>query len=165
MIDNKGQMGSEYLLLIGSLIMILMLASVAITSQNELNMAMSAARNGVNEGLITSSSAMYPKDTFTDYSKNSEKLLHPYSVEIINISYNDLGMDNNYDKNRIQFKVYAKTNHDFSSKELTSIGDRINYNLRKAIAVSFNTTSSTNKLYNPVFSNHYVYTTANVKWI
>lgn len=165
MIDNKGQMSSEYLLLIGSLIIILMIASVLITSQNELNMAMAAARNGANEGVISSSSAIYPQDTFNDYSKNNEELLHPYSVEIINISYNELGKDNNYDKNRIQFKVYAKTTNEFTAKELISIGDRINYNLRKSIAVSFNTTSSTNKLYNPVFSNHYVYTTANVKWI
>ena len=74
-------------------------------------------------------------------------------------------MDANYDKKRIQFKVYAKSSRDFSKTELVSIGDRINYNLRKSLAISFNTTSSTNKLYNPVFSPHYVFTTANVKWV
>ena len=43
--------------------------------------------------------------------------------------------------------------------------DRINYNLRKSVAMSFNTADSTNKLYNPVFSNNYVFTTANVVWV
>ena len=63
------------------------------------------------------------------------------------------------------FKVYAKASERFDSRELVSIGDRINFNLRKSIAISFNSTSSTNKLYNPVFSKHYVFTTANVKWV
>ena len=74
-------------------------------------------------------------------------------------------MDNNYNKKRIQFKVYAKSSKEFNSDELVSIGDRINYNLRKSVAISFNSTDATNKLYNPVFSQHYVFTTANVKWV
>ena len=53
----------------------------------------------------------------------------------------------------------------YTKKELDLIGDRINYNLRKSIALSFNSTKSTNKLYNPVFSPHYVFTTANVGWV
>ena len=126
---------------------------------------MQAARSGVIEGLATSSSAVYPKDTYRDYSKTKEDLLMPYSVDIVNISYGELGYDKNYDKKKIQFRVYAKTSDKFSKDELVSIGDRINYNLRKSLAISFNTTSSTNKLYNPVFSSHYVYTTANVKWV
>ena len=165
MIDNKGQVSAEFLFLFGVLIIVVMLAIVFVAQENELNIAMSAARNGVNEGLLSSSSAIYPKDTYKDYSKSKTTLLYPYSVKIVNISYNDLGYDSNYDKKRIQFKVYAKTSDKFDSKELVSIGDRINYNLRKSLAISFNSTASTNKLYNPVFSPHYVYTTANVKWI
>jgi hypothetical protein len=83
----------------------------------------------------------------------------------VKIDYEDLGYDVNYEKKKIQFKVYAKTSKRFSNDDLVSIGDRINYNLRKSLAISFNSTSSTNKLYNPVFSSHYVFTTANVKWI
>lgn len=165
MIDNKGQVSAEFLFLFGVLIIIVMLAVVFIDGEQELNIAMSAAKNGVLEGLATSSSGIYPKDTYKDYSKSKDTLLYPYSVEIINISYNEIGYDKNYDKKRIQFKVYAKTSDRFSAKELVSIGDRINYNLRKSLAISFNSTASTNKLYNPVFSHHYVYTTANVKWV
>ena len=165
MIDRSGQISAEFLFLFGVLIIIVMVSIVFISGENELNTAMQAARSGVIEGLATSSSAVYPKDTYRDYSKTKEDLLMPYSVDIVNISYGELGYDKNYDKKKIQFRVYAKTSDKFSKDELVSIGDRINYNLRKSLAISFNTTSSTNKLYNPVFSSHYVYTTANVKWV
>ena len=165
MMDNRGQVSSEFLFLFGVLILVVMLSIAFVSNEQELNVAMSAARSGANEGVATSSSAIYPDDTFRDYLASKTSLLYPYSIEIVNISYEDLGHDINYDKKRIQFKVYAKTSKCFSNSELVSIGDRINYNLRKSIAFSFNSTASTNKLYNPVFSPHYVYTTANVKWI
>ena len=126
---------------------------------------MSAARNGAIEGASSSSAAIYPVDTYRDYSKSKTSLLNPYSVEIVNVSYVEDGWDNNYNKKKIQFKVYAKTSDRFNKDELISIGDRVNYSLRKSLAVSFNTEGATNKLYNPVFSSHYVYTTANVKWV
>ena len=164
MMDNKGQISAEFLFLIGVMILIVMISIVFIAQEQELNQAMASARNGVSEGLAASSSGIYPEDTYREYSTSKTSLMYPYSVEIINISYTDLGYDNNYDKKRIQFMVYAKTSDKFKADELVSIGDRINYNLRKSIALGFNTTQSTNNLYNPVFSPQYVYTTANVKW-
>ena len=165
MTDDAGQISAELLFLFGTLIIVLMISVVFIAGESELNIAMSAASSGAIEGLATSSSGIYPSDTYWDYSQSKMGLLYPYSVEIVNITYLELGDDINYYKKRIQFKVYARTSSRFDNKELVSIGDRINYNLRKSIAVSFNSTSSTNKLYNPVFSPHYVYTTANVKWV
>ena len=165
MIDNTGQVSAEFLFVFGVLILIVMLSIVFVSDQQELNIAMSAARSGAIEGVGTSSSAIYQEDTFRDYSYDKESLLMPYDVRIVNVSYNDLGYDVNYEKNWIRFEVYAKSSVRFDSDELVSIGDRINYNLRKSLALSFNSTASTNKLYNPVFSNHYVYTTANVKWV
>lgn len=165
MIDNTGQVSAEFLFVFGVLILIVMLSIVFVSDQQELNIAMSAARSGAIEGVGTSSSAIYSEDTFRDYSYDKESLLMPYDVRIVNVSYRDLGYDVNYEKRWIQFEVYAKTSDRFDSDELVSIGDRINYNLRKSLAVSFNSTASTNNLYNPVFSNHYVYTTANVKWV
>lgn len=164
MIDKKGQLSGEYLLLVGSLIVILMMSAFVIANENELNIAMAAAKSGVNEGVASSSSAIYPKETFDEY-EDKDGLKHPYSVTILNITYNQSGIDENYGKQKIQFKVYAKASQDYDKKELDSIGDRINYNLRKSIAMSFNSTDSTNKLYNPVFSNNYVFTTANVVWV
>lgn len=165
MTDERGQISAELLFLFGVLVIVVIFSIVFISQEQELTLAMSAARNGAIEGASASAGAIYPSDTYREYSYSKTTLLYPYSVEIINISYNDLGYDVNYDKKRIQFKVYAKTSDRFKSDELVSIGDRINYNLRKSVAVSFNSTPSTNKLYNPVFSPHYVYTTANVKWI
>ncbi|WP_298498707.1 hypothetical protein [uncultured Methanobrevibacter sp.] len=165
MIGDSGQISGEYLLLAGVLVLVLMVSAVFIASESELNSAMEAARQGVNEGIGTSSSAIYPKQTFNDYSKTKNDLLIPYSVEIVNVSYMDMGYDSNFNKKKIQFKVYVTSSKEFSKSQQVSIGDRINYNLRKSIAITFNTTSSTNKLYNPVFSPHYVFTTANVKWV
>lgn len=163
MTENRGQISGEYLLLVGVLIIVLMMAIVFIAGEDELNIAMSAARNGVIEGVAVSSSAMYSTDN--DYSFSKDDLLHPHSVDIVNISYVELGDDNNYEKKQIQFKVFAKASNKYSESELDSMGERINYYLRKSLALSFNSTSSTNKLYNPVFSRHYVFTTANVKWV
>lgn len=163
--ENKGQVSGEYLLLGGVLIVVLILGLAFIAGEDELNRAMGAARNGAIAGMASSSSAMYPADTYNEYSDSKTNLLTPYSVELINISYSELGFDDDYDKRKIQFRVYAKSSQDFSKSELDSIGERINYNLRKSVAVSFNTTSSTNGLYNPVFTPHYVITTANVKWV
>ncbi|MBQ2227314.1 MAG: hypothetical protein II426_07135 [Methanobrevibacter sp.] len=165
MTDDNAQVSAEFLFVFGILIIVVMIAIVFAAGEHELNIAMSAARNGAVEGLSTSSCAIYPISTFKEYETAKSNLLIPYSVEIINVSYSDLGYDANYDKKRIQFKVYAKTSDRFSNDELVSIGDRINYNLRKSIAISFNSTQATNKLYNPVFSPHYVYTTANVRWV
>lgn len=162
--DEKGQLSGEYMLLVGSLIVVLMILIFMIANENELNIAMAAAKLGADEGVASSSSAIYPKETFNEYD-DMEGLKHPYSVSIVNVSYNSSGIDENYGKQKIQFKVYAKASVDYNKKELDSIGDRINYNLRKSVAMSFNTTDSTNKLYNPVFSNNYVFTTANVVWV
>ncbi len=162
-LEDKGQISGEYLLLTGSLIIIIIMTLSFISYQEEMNLAMVSARNGVSEGGL--SFQIYPEESYKDYSNSKEGLLSPYSVDIVNVSYSEVGFDNVYKKEKIQFKVYAKCSKDLDKKELDSIGDRINYNLRKSIAGSFNTTQATNKLYNPVFSPHYVYTTANVKWI
>ena len=163
--DNNGQISAEFLLIIGIMIIVVMISISFVASQNELTMAMTAARNGVDEGFASSASAVYPIDSYNDYSRSGYLLLNPYSVEIVNISYEYLGYDTNYNKEKIRFIVYAHALKDFNRKELDSIGDRINYDLRKSIALTFDTSKSTNKLYNPVFSPRYVFTTANVKWV
>ena len=163
--EDKAQISAEYLFFTGIMILIIMFSAVFIYTEQELNIAMSAARSGVNDGIVSSSGAIYPKQTYNDYLKSKSNLLIPNSVGIVNISYSEIGFDSNFDKKKIQFKVYATSSKDFSKKQMDSIGDRINYNLRKSLAISFNSTSSTNKLYNPVFSPHYVFTTANVKWV
>lgn len=163
--DSRAQISAELLFLFGVLVLVFMISLIFIANQNELNTAMAAARSGAIEGIALTSSGIYPIDTYREYSNSDMNILNPYCVELVNVSYLEMGMDNNYNKKRIQFKVYAKSSKEFNSDELVSIGDRINYNLRKSVAISFNSTDATNKLYNPVFSQHYVFTTANVKWV
>ena len=163
--DSRAQISAELLFLFGVLVLVFMISVIFIANQNELNTAMAAARSGAIEGIALTSSGIYPRDTYREYSNSDMNILNPYCVELVNVSYLEMGMDNNYNKKRIQFKVYAKSSKEFNSDELVSIGDRINYNLRKSVAISFNSTDATNKLYNPVFSQHYVFTTANVKWV
>ncbi len=163
--DSRAQISAELLFLFGVLVLVFMISVIFIANQNELNTAMAAARSGAIEGIALTSSGIYPIDTYREYSNSDMNILNPYCVELVNVSYLEIGMDNNYNKKRIQFKVYAKSSKEFNSDELVSIGDRINYNLRKSVAISFNSTDATNKLYNPVFSQHYVFTTANVKWV
>ena len=93
MMDGSGQISGEYLLLAGVLILVLMISAVFIAGENELNTAMSAARNGVNDGAASSSVAIYPKQTFNEYSTSKNMLTIPNSVEIVNISYTELGVD------------------------------------------------------------------------
>ena len=163
--DSRAQISAELLFLFGVLVLVFMISVIFIANQNELNTAMAAARSGAIEGIALTSSGIYPIDTYREYSNSDMNILNPYCVELVNVSYLEMGMDNNYNKKRIQFKVYAKSSKEFNSDELVSIGDRINYNLRKSVAISFNSTDATNKLYNPVFSQHYAFTTANVKWV
>ena len=163
--DSRAQISAELLFLFGVLVLVFMISVIFIANQNELNTAMAAARSGAIEGIALTSSGIYPIDTYREYSNSDMNILNPYCVELVNVSYLEIGMNNNYNKKRIQFKVYAKSSKEFNSDELVSIGDRINYNLRKSVAISFNSTDATNKLYNPVFSQHYVFTTANVKWV
>ena len=163
--DSRAQISAELLFLFGVLVLVFMISVIFIANQNELNTAMAAARSGAIEGIALTSCGIYPIDTYREYSNSDMNILNPYCVELVNVSYLEMGMDNNYNKKRIQFKVYAKSSKEFNSDELVSIGDRINYNLRKSVAISFNSTDATNKLYNPVFSQHYVFTTANVKWV
>ena len=79
--DEKGQLSGEYMLLVGSLIVVLMISIFMIANENELNIAMAAAKSGADEGVASSSSAIYPKETFNEYD-DMEGLKHPYSVSL-----------------------------------------------------------------------------------
>ena len=96
---------------------------------------------------------------------SKENLLHPSLIKLENVNYTNMGVDSGYNKEKIQFKVTVSSSEIIDKDLQDSFGDRINYNLRKSLAYTFNSENLTNELYNPVFSNHYVFTTANVKWI
>ena len=165
-IDEKGQITVELLLLISfALITTIMLAN-AIMDSNELNIAMASARNGAFEGISSSGLAIYPKESYDNYSKDPKKqsLMREKNINIVKISQTIKGKDN-FNRTRIRLKIYASSPNIKTKEEKESIGDRINYNVRKSITKSFKTENITNRLFNPAFSNKYSFTTANVVWV
>ena len=165
-IDKKGQITVELLLLISfALISTVILANVTMDS-NELNIAMASARNGAYEGTFSNDFAIYPKDSYDNYSKDPKKqsLLREKNIKIVKISQTVKGKDN-FNRTRIQLKIYASSPDIKTKEEKESAGDRINYNVRRSITNSFETENITNKLFNPAFSNKSSFTTANVVWV
>lgn len=164
--DKKGQITVELLLLISfALIAAIILANV-IMDGNELNMAMASARNGAFEGISSNGLAIYPKESYDNYSKDPKKqtLLREKNIKILRIEQTVKGKDN-FNRTRIQLRIYASSPNVKTKEERESVGDRINYNVRKSITHSFKTENITNKLFNPAFSNKYSFTTGNVVWV
>lgn len=162
--DVKGQLPIEFLMILGASILFLIPFVMCITNANELNQAMGAARIGALQGAISDSLAVYPKETFKNYSIEKTRLLHSSSVKITGVSYLNLGFQQDYQKTKIQLRIHASSSSVIGKTERNCLGDRINYNVRKKIAESFKTENLTNALYNPAFSNKYVFTTADVQW-
>ena len=163
--EEKAQSSAELILFIGFILVIFIISLNFILSENELNQAVLAASKGVNDGLVSDSLAVYPEQTFNEYSLNKKSLLSPYDIKVLKIEYRDNGFDEKSNKTRIQFKVYVTSSKITDYQDRDSAGDRINFNLRKSLAYTFNSTSSTNGLFNPVYSKNYIFTTANVVWV
>ena len=165
-IDNKGQITVELLLLISFALISAILLANAIIDANELNVAMASARDGAFEGISSNGLAIYPKESYDNYSKDPKKesLLREKCIRIIKINQTIKGQDN-FNRTRIQLKIYASSPDVKTKEEKEAVGDRINYNVRKSITQSFKSENITNKLFNPAFSNKYSFTTANVVWV
>lgn len=165
-IDNEGQMTVELLLLISFTLITAIILANAIMDSNELNIAMASARNGAFEGASSSGLAIFPKESYDNYSKDLKKqtLMNTKDIKIVKITQSVKGKDT-FNRTRIQVKVYASSPSIKTKEEKESMGDRINYNVRKSITNSFKTENITNKLFNPALSNKYSFTTANVVWV
>ena len=165
-IDKKGQMTVELILLVSFAIVSAMILANAVMDSNELNMAMASARNGAYEGISSNGLAIYPKESFDNYSTDPKKqsMMRQKCIKIVKITEAYKGKDN-FNRTRIQLKIYASCPNLKTKEEKESAGDRINYNVRKSITNSFKTENITNKLFNPAFSNKYSFTTANVVWV
>ncbi len=163
--DFKGQITTEYLLFAGfTLILVLFLLSY-LGDENELNVAMSAARSGALEGIIMDDLAIYPEKSFKEYEITKKRLIGTSNIKIIKIETQNQGYDDRYGKVKIQLKVYASCYSLTKKVDKDSLGDRINYNVRKSISNCFGTENICNDLYNPAFSDNYFFTTADVKWV
>ena len=165
-LDNKGQITVELILILSFILIIIISITSIAGSANELNMAMLAAEHGALNGASGNGLAIFPQEAYKNYSSNIDKqgILNPKNIHIINIKKTEKGKDA-LNKTRIQLKVYASCPNIPTREEKESIGDRINYNMRKSIVKSFKSENISNKLYNPAFSDSYSFTTANVEWV
>ncbi|MDR2830570.1 MAG: hypothetical protein LBB45_06020 [Methanobrevibacter sp.] len=163
-LNEKGSVVSiEYLLLIAFVIVGAIGVSM-ILNENELNMIMLSARIGAEEGMGIDGLSVYPKETFDDYLLKNPQLTYPQDIKVLKIVKTDIGFDKGYLKKRIQIRVYASSSS-LKSSDKNSMGDRINYNIRKTISSTFKNENHSNHLYNPCFSNNYAITTGDVQWI
>lgn len=163
--ENKGQGSLEFLFLISfSLVLVLSLANF-LSYDNDLNLAMSAAKNGINLGASEDRMAIYEESAYDKYTNNNNVLTHPNAIKIVKIETVNRGYDSRYNRTSIQIRVFASSPTIIKNEDKVSAGDRITYNIRKSITITFDTSKLTNNLYNPCFSKHHVFTTSNVQWV
>lgn len=163
--DNKGQGSIEFLFLISFALVLVLSLSSLLSYDNDLNIAMASARNGINFGASEDRIAIYEESAYDKYTNNNIVLTHPNAVKIVKIETVNRGYDSRYNRTSIQIRVYASSPTIVKNEDRVSAGDRINYNVRKSITMTFNTSKLTNNLYNPCFSKYHVFTTANVQWV
>jgi len=163
--DNTGQGSIEFLFIISfALVLVLSLSSI-LSYDIDLNLAMAAARNGINLGASEDKIAIYEESAFLKYTINNTILTNPNAIKILKIETINRGYDDRYNKTSIQIRVYASSPTIVKNEDKVSAGDRITYNIRKSITMTFDTSKLSNNLYNPCFSKHHVFTTSNVQWV
>jgi hypothetical protein len=163
--DIKGHTSIELILLIGFILLLVLGIASFFGEDIELNQVMSAARSGAIEGANMDSFAIYPEETYNENTKEHLRLLNPSSVKITGINYINKGLNPKYNKTLIQLQITSAAPNVLNSSDKNALGDRVNFYARKSICESFNTVNQTNSVFNPAFSNKYVFTTADVKWI
>lgn len=163
--DIKGRTSIEYIIMMGLILFMVLAVTSFIGEDNELNMAMAAARSGAIEGANVDSFGIYPKSAFSNYTTQNIRLISPSSIMIRRIDYLNLGTNNTYNRKWIRLKIVASAPSVKNANDRNVLGDRINFHVRKSICEAFSTQNSTNSLFNPVFSKTYVFTTADVKWV
>lgn len=163
--DYKGNVAIEYMLIAGMAFIITLMIISYIANEHELNTALGAARTGATDGKMINSFSIFPVESFKSYEREKPDLLSPSSIKIVKIEAINQGYNENYGKTKIQLRAFVSC-HTVSNKEYRdSLGDRINFHMRKSISQSFATENLTNGIYNPAFSPKYVFTTADVKWV
>ena len=162
--DIRGQLPIDFLMVVGFSIIIMTPFIMGLADSNELNQAMTVSRAGALEGALSDGLAIYPEDAFRDYKKGHLRLVNPSGVRIIKIDYINQGLSPFYGKTKIQLRIHASSPYVNDKSDRNCLGDRINFYARKKICESFQTQNLTNSVFNPAFSDNYVFTTADVRW-
>jgi len=163
--DNKGQSSVEFLFLISFALVLVLLLANFLAEENDFSLAMTAARDGINLGVSEDKIAIYEESSYDKYTSNNIALTHPNAIKIVKIETVNRGYDSRYNRTSIQIRVFASSPSLVKNEDRVSAGDRITYNVRISITMTFNTSKLSNNLYNPCFSKYYVFTTSNVQWV
>lgn len=162
--DYRGQISIEFVMIVATIPLMVLLLGVFTSESSELTLAMAAARNGATQGANLDSLAFYPDQAFSNYTHKNQRLLLPSHVQILKVEYKNQGYNPVYQKTKIQIKVHASDPTLKNPDDKNCMGERINYYVRKSISGTFQTDYMSNNAFNPVFSHRYYYTTADVKW-
>ena len=157
MMNNKGQITAEYILIVGVIIVILISMSHVLMVESEKNLILESAQTGAQIGIDKNAYAMYYNDTFNNYMMNYPKLLYPTEIKVINISI----IESN---DSISLEVFLHTNNYLTNNQKEIVGSRVNYYIRKTISETFNH-ESTDLYYEDCQSNNYKIDTKKVRWI
>ncbi|MDI9624512.1 MAG: hypothetical protein QFX38_06465 [Methanothermobacter sp.] len=130
-----------------------------------MDIALAAARDGAIQGANMDELALYSWDAYHEYTTRKNILLQPSSVQIIKMEAIKEGYNETYGKYKIRLIVYAHLKREIPEDCRNSLGDRINYYMRRNICSTFKTENMTNGFYNPAFSYNYMFTTSDVKWV
>lgn len=156
MVNNKGQISVEYILLLVVIIVIGMSISIIIIDQQEKNTILSAAKIGSQEAIDKNAYSIYYNDTFNYYQQEYPRLLKPTSIEIINITLVE-------ENDTLTIQTVAHTHSQLTDDEKYIVGSRINYYIRKSITETFKQQHN-DTFYNPALSNNYKIETMDVIW-
>ncbi len=162
---SKGQVSLELVLIMGFVILLILGIASFLGKNTELNQAMAVARSGAIQGANVDSFAIYPEETFKNYTVEHQRLLSLSNVKIIKIDYIDQGFNDKYNKTKIQLRIYASAPSVTDISDRNALGDRVNFYVRKSICESFGTSNQTNDMFNPAFSNRYMFTTTDITWV
>ena len=162
--DNSAQISYEFLLLTALGIILILSLSNTLFVENELNLAISSARTGISESLYADGSAIYPTESYDNYTIDNPYLLYPKDIKLIKIEQGPPEFNSKYNKTKIQLKIYVHSS-EVKIPDQGIVGSRINYYARKAIAETFNTSEIADPVSYRAFANKYYFTTADVRWV
>lgn len=157
-LNNKGQITVEYILLIGVLLVVLSLSIQTIYQESEKNTILYSAQMGANEAIDKNAFAIYYNDTFINYQNNYQRLLTPTEIKIIDLNMNELNK-------KLELEITLHSNTYLSNNEKYIIGSRVNYYIRKSIYHSFHNNTTNDTYYENLITNNYLITTKTAKWV
>lgn len=156
-INNKGQLIPEYILLITIILMIFFLTVNTITTQTQKNTILTSAQIGAQIGIDKNGYAMYYNDTFNNYQENYPKLLNPAEIKIISINMTEIN-------ETIELQPILHSNTYLTYNEQYIVGSRVNYYIRKTIMETFQKQSN-DIYYEDIQINNNKIKTKTVKWV